>query len=207
MEAIHLDCGAGGPQLKRIPLGGGSEGRSMSPRLVAATLFLLGLCLSGQSPQFWPSRADTILRPNQAPPEHTDRRRETLDSVVHLYRSALSHSRFGFRAVVADSATFSKVWNEVVGDSTKPRPIVDFHKSLVIVAALGEVPSTSYHIRIDGFDTVPGATRVYVHLSSLSSESTCPTEPMFTSPADIALVPRPNGLVIFRESYIPIQCR
>ena len=129
------------------------------------------------------------------------------DRLVHLYQSHLSHATFPFRAVAADSSGFDRLWKEVVSDPRKPRPDVDFHKYMVVVAALGEVPSTSYRINIRAVDYPPGAIRVHVDLSSLSPESTCPTEPMFTSPVDVVRVPRTGGLVAFVERVVLIGCR
>ena len=129
------------------------------------------------------------------------------DSFRHVFRYKESGFRYALRAVAADSASFRALWTEAVrgNPDAPPMPQIEFEHNMVIVAAMGGVPSTGYSIRIDSVLTRGGSLEVHV---LLTSPGMCLVGPAFTEPVDIVEVARlVHPVVVFRDRHVAAECR
>jgi hypothetical protein len=107
-----------------------------------------------------------------------------------------------FRQVIKTREEFSDFWKRRLapvppGKWVPAIPEVDFSKEMVVVAAMGERPSSGYGIMIDGACECDGQVEVYVS----SNENTCGGGALgvVTAPADAVRLPQTNLPVVFRE--------
>ena len=113
-------------------------------------------------------------------------------------------SKTAFRSVIKTRDEFSDLWKRFLaplptGRWVPPMPEVDFSKEMVIVAAMGEKPSSGYQIIIDGACEVDG--RVEVFISSI--DGGCGAQlGVVTSPADAVRIPQTDLPVVFRETQM-----
>jgi hypothetical protein len=108
----------------------------------------------------------------------------------------------GFRQVIKTRGEFTDLWKRLLAPLSPdrwvpPMPEVDFSKEMVIVAAMGQRPSSGYGIIIDGACECDGRVEVYVS----SNENACggAAFPVMTAPADAVRLPQTNLPVVFRE--------
>jgi hypothetical protein len=80
-------------------------------------------------------------------------------------------------------------------------PEVDFSKEMVVIAALGEKPSSGYGIIIDGACEVDGHVEVFV--TSVDGGCGGLQIAAVTAPADAVRIPQTDLPVVFRETRIP----
>lgn len=115
-----------------------------------------------------------------------------------------------FRQVIKTREEFSDLWKRFIaqvppGGWVPPIPEVDFSKEMVIVAAMGERPSSGYGIIIDGACECDGKVEVFVS----SNENACGGGALgiVTAPADAVRLPQTDLPVIFRETQMPCPLR
>lgn len=110
------------------------------------------------------------------------------------------------RLVIRDRDEFDEFWGKLFRFvSEKPAlPEIDFAREMIIVAAMGQQPSTGYHILIDGACEVDNQLEVSVRSTNFSK---CGQFPVETAPADIVRLPKTDLPVTFRETEITADCK
>src|SRR4030095_7079712 len=68
------------------------------------------------------------------------------------------------RLVIRDRDEFDKLWKQIysLGSDKPPLPEVDFSREMIVVAAMGQQPSSSYEIIVDGACEVDNQLEVLV---------------------------------------------
>jgi|SRR4030095_12539413 hypothetical protein len=114
-------------------------------------------------------------------------------------------SEKGFREVIRNREEFIDFWRRLhgrvpPGGYVMPLPEIDFSKEMIVVAAMGQRPSSGYAILIDGACDVDGQIEVFV--SSVEDVSGIGVFPAITAPADAVRLPRSDLPVVFRETQL-----
>jgi hypothetical protein len=114
-------------------------------------------------------------------------------------------SESGFREVIKNRDEFSDFWKRLHGrvppdGFVLPLPEIDFSKEMIVVAAMGQRPTSGYSIVIDGACEVDGQVEVFV--SSVEGVSCIGVFTTLTYPADAVRLPRSDLPVVFRETQI-----
>jgi protease stability complex PrcB-like protein len=110
------------------------------------------------------------------------------------------------RLVVRDHATWVTVWPQIYGRTPPaPVPTIDFTSSVVIVAAMGTEPTTSYEITVDDVRTLHEDAWISVTEESPSPE--CTVGDVITAPVAVVVVPRFAGQATFLEHTSQGACR
>ena len=117
-------------------------------------------------------------------------------------------SKTPFRLVIRNRDEFSDFWKGLIsrvppGQWTPALPEIDFSKEMIIVAAMGERPSSGYSIIIDGACEVDGHVDVFI--SSQEAPFSCGGLQMavVTAPADAVRIPQTDLPIVFRETQVP----
>jgi hypothetical protein len=111
-----------------------------------------------------------------------------------------------FRLVINTRDEFSDFWTRFTAqihpsNGTLPLPEIDFSKEMIVVAAMGQRPSSGYWIVIDGACEVDGQVEVFV--SSLEGGISCGAAlGVVTYPADAVRLPQTDLPVVFRETQV-----
>ena len=109
-------------------------------------------------------------------------------------------SKTPFRLVIRSRDEFSEFWKGLTakGQWAPPLPEIDFAKEMIVVAAMGERPTSGYSIIIDGVCEVDGHVEVFVS----SFENACGgfVLTVMTAPADAVRIPQTDLPIVFRES-------
>ena len=94
---------------------------------------------------------------------------------------------------VRDSMSLIDIWTRVRARHVVagPPPIVDFDQTTIVVAALGERPSTNFWIAVDSTFVREG--RRIVSVTRFTVEGDCSGGQMLTSPVELAATPN-DGL-------------
>lgn len=108
------------------------------------------------------------------------------------------------RTVITDEEAWAEAWQilHAAVSPTPQRPDVDFDASVLVLAAMGERPSTGYSVNIEDIQHHDGV--LYVSLLERSPGASCITGAALTAPAHVVQVPRAGTAVEFdvrRESY------
>ena len=116
-------------------------------------------------------------------------------------------SKTPFRLVIRNRDEFSDFWKGLLakvppGHWAPSLPEIDFAKEMIIVAAMGERPSSGYGIIIDGACEVDGHVEVFV-TSSERGDSCGGVLPVLTAPADAVRIPQTDLPIVFRETEVP----
>lgn len=109
------------------------------------------------------------------------------------------------RLIIRNRNEFSQFWDQVTNSSSykPPLPEVDFSREMILVAAMGERPSSGFEILIDGACEVN--KQVEVSVRSLSF--TCGMQlAVLTAPVDIVRMPRTELPVVFKETEVTQDC-
>lgn len=114
-------------------------------------------------------------------------------------------SKNPFRLVIRNRDEFSELWKRFLapvppGQWVPPMPEVDFSKEMVVIAAMGEKPSSGYAIMVDGACEVDGHVEVFV--SSVDGGCGGLQMAVVTAPADAVRIPKTDLPVVFRETQI-----
>ena len=119
-------------------------------------------------------------------------------------------TKTSFRQVIKTREEFNDLWKRRLapvppGKWVPSIPEVDFSKEMVVVAAMGERPSSGYGIMIDGACECDGQVEVYVS----SNENACggAVLAVVTAPADAVRLPQTDFPVVFRETQMPCPYR
>jgi len=103
------------------------------------------------------------------------------------------------QVLVRTDAEWTALWRQHSPD--RPKPKVDFSKEMVVVAAMGQKPSSGYWTFIDGACEVDGQLEVFV--SNVDDVSCIGALAVVTYPADAVRLPQTNLPIVFRETSIP----
>ena len=115
-----------------------------------------------------------------------------------------------FRVVVRDRNTWLDVWKRIYqfnpSQGRYPElPEVDFSREMVVVAAMGQQPSSGYAIIIDG--AYERDDRLEVVVKSVINLKCGAVLTMVTSPIDIVRLPKIERPVVFREIEVVPDCK
>jgi hypothetical protein len=126
----------------------------------------------------------------------------TADSIVHLYTGQDTHTHYVLRAVVQDSASFARLWDQIV---TAPMPRVDFNRDMVIAATMGPQGSLGNQIAIVAVDSSGRILQVQIELTLPWG---CGALGAIAYPADVVRVPKSRRTgVSFVDRYSVVRCR
>jgi hypothetical protein len=111
----------------------------------------------------------------------------------------------GFRLVIKSRDEFSEFWKRFTApippsNGIPPPPEIDFTNEFIIVAAMGERPTSGYWIFIDGACEVDGHVEVFV--TSVEDPRCMGVFPVLTYSADAVRIPRTDLPIIFRETQV-----
>ena len=111
------------------------------------------------------------------------------------------------RLVIRDRDEFNELWKELFrfGSDKPALPEVDFAREMIIVAAMGEQPSSGYEIIIDSACEVDNQFVVLVRSTDFLK---CGLQlGIVTAPVDIVRLPKTNLPVVFRETEVTSDCK
>lgn len=110
------------------------------------------------------------------------------------------------RGVVRDSADWRALWARINRPFIpQPElPSIDFHREMVVFAALGVRPSAGYDVVIEGVEM--DSAGIEVALRRDSPAPGCPVAAVVTQPLDLARIPASEHPVRFRERMVVIPC-
>jgi len=114
------------------------------------------------------------------------------------------------REVIRDAETWKSMWRKmatapgcgVVGQ-VPPAPEIDFSREMIVVATLGERPTTGYGIAMDKAYEV--ADRLEITVRSITSKCGGQAQ-VVTHPIDVIRLPKTDRAVVFRETNIVMEC-
>jgi protease stability complex PrcB-like protein len=109
------------------------------------------------------------------------------------------------REVVRDEQTWKLTWPRLSGERSIP-PAIDFAHSMVLVAALGERPTSGYFVTIDDVRVVSEGALAAVVKESVPGPG-CGVLQVTTTPALAVVVPRISGDVTFSDAANTRTCR
>jgi hypothetical protein len=110
------------------------------------------------------------------------------------------------RLVVRDNATWVTVWSQIESRIPPGRvPTIDFASSVVIVAAMGREPTTSYLINVDDVRTL--REDAWISVTEQSPGPECTVGDVFTAPVAVVVVPRFAGQATFLEHTSQGTCQ
>jgi hypothetical protein len=111
------------------------------------------------------------------------------------------------RLVIRDRDEFNELWKQIIRlASDKPAlPEVDFSREMIIVAAMGQQPSSGYEIIIDSACEVDNQLEVLVRSTNYLK---CGLQlGIVTAPVDIVRLPKTDLPVVFRETEVTSDCK
>lgn len=121
------------------------------------------------------------------------------DSILHLFKGEGSRAEYPLRAVVRDSVSFARLWDQI---ATGPPPQVDFQRHMVIAVTMGAQGGTGNEIAIVGVDSSAHILQVRVDVTAWE----CIAGAMITHPAHVVRVPRSRLIVTFAERFRTVRC-
>jgi hypothetical protein len=100
------------------------------------------------------------------------------------------------REVILDQQTWNLTWPRLTGERTTP-PAIDFKNSMVLVAALGERPTSGYFVTINNARLISGG-RLAAEVEESVPGPGCGILKVTTTPAMAVVVPKvvPDGVVL-----------
>ena len=109
------------------------------------------------------------------------------------------------RLVIKNGDEFSNFWKQLTsripqGGWVPPLPEIDFSKEMIVVAAMGQRPTSGSWTMIDGACEMDGQVEVFV--SNVEDVSCAGSLQVLTYPADAVRLPRTELPVVFRETQI-----
>ena len=97
--------------------------------------------------------------------------------------------------VITDQASLTQVWRRVTGNPNANPPYVDFNRSMVLMASLGQQRNGGYSVRISGISH--NANRLRVRVEARGPAASGVYTQALTSPVHLVVVPRMNMPVDF----------
>jgi hypothetical protein len=166
---------------------------------------LIPLFLSLSNYQGLPTKQETVCRGKLVP----------VELIEPLFGMKLSGPRVPFlnvgishrtRLVIRDRDEFDEFWRKLFRFvSDKPAlPEIDFSREMIVVAAMGQQPTSGYHILIDSACEVDNQLEVSVRSTNFSK---CGQFPVVTAPADMVRLPKTDLPVTFRETETTADCK
>jgi hypothetical protein len=126
------------------------------------------------------------------------------DTLVRIFHSAFEGPPDAVRQVVRDPVDWRRTWIQTRRASTDSAlPPVDFSRQMVIVAGMGNVPSTGYELFVDSVTSLEWGTLIFVRSTSPAG---CSGGALVTAPVDIVRVPKTTLPVQFVESTEVHRC-
>lgn len=110
------------------------------------------------------------------------------------------------RLVVRDSSAWRQLWRQI-NRPFIPQPVlpsVDFHREMVVVAALGSRSSGGFDVVIDS--AAEDSVGIEVDVRRSSPAAGCPVAAAITQPVDLAKLPASGRTLRFRERSTVIPC-
>ena len=111
------------------------------------------------------------------------------------------------RLVIRDRNAFDKLWQQLhrLGSDKPPLPEVDFSREMIIVAAMGQQPTSGYEIIIDSACKVDHQLGVLVRSTNFLKCFGQTTS--LTAPVDMVRLPKTDLPVVFRETEVTSDCK
>jgi hypothetical protein len=109
------------------------------------------------------------------------------------------------RLVVRDAATWANAWQQITWSPLTTAPVVDFASDLLIVAAMGTMPTGGYSIDVD--DVGVGGGNASISITEQSPGPTCVVTQSLTAPVTVVVVPKFAGQATFAEHTAQLACR
>jgi hypothetical protein len=110
------------------------------------------------------------------------------------------------RLVIREPIQFNLFWKRLHSPdpthdpvSLPPVPEIDFSREMIVVAAMGQRPSSGYWIIIEG--ACETDEHLEISVRSINGRR-CTALGIFTAPVDVVRIPRTNLPVVFRETEI-----
>ena len=107
--------------------------------------------------------------------------------------------------VIRDQQTWNAEWPHLSGDLSAP-PLIDFTDTMVLIAALGERPSSGYQVTMDNIRIVQGGSLAVVVMETRPGEG-CGLLQVTTTPAQLMLAPKTSSGVVFSAASQVRNCR
>ena len=125
-------------------------------------------------------------------------------SAMRIYSGMTTRQRL----VVHDVATWTNVWQQLVGSLQPPPalPAIDFGTTVVVVAGMGERTSGGYTVTINEVQ-VNSAGNASITVTEQSPGPSCATTAAITDPADVVVAARFDGEASFVEHTSQASCR
>jgi PrcB C-terminal len=119
------------------------------------------------------------------------------------------------RLVVRDREAWVDVWKRIHAVDPYRRqyaeppllPEIDFSREMVVVAAMGQRPSSAYAIVIDSAYAYERNYRLEIVVRSVENRKRCGAFTVMTAPVDIVRLPKTDRSVIFRETEVVPDCK
>jgi PrcB C-terminal len=108
------------------------------------------------------------------------------ESLVRLYHSESSGMDSAARLILRDSTSWSRAWTRLSGRTAPPQ--VEFSTHMVLIAAMGTMPSGGFDVTIDSVTTTGAEYSIFVRTSRPGEG--CPVPAVITQPVDVVRVPR-----------------
>lgn len=114
------------------------------------------------------------------------------------------------RVVIRDSDAWKNIWKKMyVGkfcraNEVPPVPEIDFTREMIVLAALGERPTSGYGIVVD--KAYEQATKLEIIVRSISPRCGGHSQ-VLTEPIDVVRVPKTDRSVVFREIQAVTECK
>ena len=107
------------------------------------------------------------------------------------------------RLAIRNRDEFSRFWEQLLGTSSHrpPPPEVDFSREMIVVAAMGQQPSSGYQIVIDGACEVNNRLEVFVRSMNLAKCGGLQLG-VVTAPVHIVRLPQTQLPVVFQETEV-----
>lgn len=107
--------------------------------------------------------------------------------------------------VIQDADEFTRRWRGVLqGSPDAEKPVVDFARTTVVFVALGSRNTGGYSVHIDSVTAQSaGAT---VHYTVTTPRARCMSIQVLTSPIEVIMLPRVEGVVKFRKRDVSGGC-
>jgi hypothetical protein len=117
------------------------------------------------------------------------------------------------RVVIRDRDAWLDLWKRIHrpdpnrGPYPEPPPLpeFDFSREMIVVAAMGLRPTSSYAIIIDG--AYERDNRLEVVVRSVENRKGCAAYTIITAPVDIVRLPKTERPVVFREIEVVPDCQ
>ena len=130
-----------------------------------------------------------------------------IDSLIHVLHSTASGFGAPGRWIIRDDASWEELWRRLMSNEVTPkslRPTVNFQQQMLVVAALGERPTTGSSITIVAVRS--NGQTLTVETLIVTPASPCVGATEITSPVDVVSVPLGLMPIVFVERHQQKVC-